>query len=383
LQREEIVQGFRRHYAGTPRCFRAPGRVNLIGEHTDYNDGFVFPMALERFTAVAVRPREDRRVNVWSENMRDAFSFSLDENGAKRGHWSDYIGGVAFVLEAEGTRLPGADLYVQSSVPVGAGLSSSAAVEIASALAFLSTAGRTLEPAALAGLGQRAENRFVGMQCGIMDQFVSVHGRQGHALFLDCRTLSYRQVPLAPGRVRIVICNSGVRHELGASAYNERRAQCREGVRMLQVAFPGVAALRDVTREQFEAAQDRLPETVRRRCRHVITENGRVLASVEALEGGDLPRFGGLMNASHESLRDDYQVSCRELDLLVDIARGLPGCLGARMTGGGFGGCTVNLLEAQAVDGFGREVARSYRRETGIEPEVHVSLPGRGAHEWT
>jgi len=356
--------------------------VNLIGEHTDYNDGFVFPMALNRYTTVAVSARTDRQVNIWSENMQESCSFSLDLNQKKRDHWSDYIAGVACVMEGKGIRLPGADLYVESSVPVGSGLSSSAAVEIASALAFLGTADRTLAPAELAGLGQLAENRFVGMKCGIMDQFISVHGERGHALFLDCRTLEYRQVPLAPERVQIVICNTMVKHELGASEYNRRRAECREGVGILKQVFPEVDALRDVTPEQFEEYRGEMPETVRKRCRHVIRENGRVLDSVEALEGGDLERFGRLMDASHISLRDDYQVSCRELDIMVEIARGLPGCLGARMTGGGFGGCTVNLLEGGAVEGFREEVARAYRKETGLEPVVHVSVAGAGAHEW-
>jgi galactokinase len=383
LELEKIVQSFRQRYAGTPRCFRAPGRVNLIGEHTDYNDGFVFPMAIDRTTAVAVFARGDRQVNLWSQNMRASCSFSLDRNDRKRGHWSDYVAGVAAMLERRGIRLPGADLYVESTVPGGAGLSSSAAVEIASALALLSTAGLTLEPGELARLGQRAENEFVGMQCGIMDPFVSVHGVQGHALLLDCRSLACRPVPLASDRVQIVICDTRVKHELGASEYNRRREECREGLRTLQGAYPEAQALRDVTPAQFEAVRGELPGTIRKRVRHVVYENRRVLDSVEALERGDLAGFGRWMAASHESLRDDYEVSCRELDVLVEIARRLPGCLGARMTGGGFGGSTVNLVDKDAVEGFRRGIARTYEQETGIEPHIYVSEPGRGAHEWT
>ena len=383
MDRDRIVGAFRRRYpGGDPRCFRAPGRVNLIGEHTDYNDGFVLPMALDRFAAVAVRPRADRRVNIWSENMQEAYAFSLDHNGRKRAHWSDYIAAVAWALEERGIPVPGADLHVASSVPVGAGLSSSAAVEVATALAFLSTAGRTLQPVDLARLGRHAENAFVGMQCGIMDQFVSVHGVRGHALFLDCRSLEYRPVPLAPDRVRIVIADTRVKHELASSAYNRRRAECREGVAILKRVYPEVEALRDVSLPQLEEHRHEMPEAVRKRCRHVILENGRVRESVDALERGDLARFGRLMDASHHSLRDDYEVSCRELDTLVEIARGLPGCLGSRMTGGGFGGCTVNLVEEAAVGRFRQDLARAYHQATGMEPAIHVSVPSGGAHEW-
>jgi galactokinase len=339
-------------------------------------------MALDRYTVAAVSRRPDRQVNIWSENMQESCSFSLDINKERRDHWSDYIAGVASELEGRGIRLPGADLYVESSVPVGSGLSSSAAVEIASALAFLHTTDRVLEPAELAVLGQQAENRFVGMKCGIMDQFISVHGVRGHALFLDCRSLDYRLVPLAPDRARIVICNTMVKHELGASEYNRRRAECREGVRILKRVYPEVDALRDVSIGRFAGHQGEMSETVGKRCRHVILENDRVRDSMEALEQRDLERFGRMMDASHDSLRDDYEVSCRELDVMVEIARGLPGCLGARMTGGGFGGCTVNLVEKGAVEGFVGEVARAYRGETGIEPVIHVSEAGAGAHEW-
>ena len=378
---DKLCHAFLERFSGSPRFFYAPGRVNLIGEHTDYNEGFVFPMALDRYAVVAVSRREDRRVNIWSGNMSESFSFSLDENEKKRDHWSDYISGIARMLELEGFRLPGADLYMDSTVPVGAGLSSSAAVEISSALAFLSTGNWSLGSKDLANLGQRAENIFVGMNCGIMDQFISVHGEENHALFLDCRSLEFEQVPLPSEQVHVVICNTMVKHELGSSAYNTRRAECEQGVRILSRAFPDIQALRDVDPDQLQQSRDALPENVRKRCRHVITENQRVLDSLACLKRNALERFGELMNASHDSLRDDYEVSCPELDVLVESARGIQGCMGARMTGGGFGGCTVNLLDVRRTEAFCREVSRAYQEKTGIEPQVLVTVPGKGACE--
>ena len=265
-----IVDCFDRYFSGRPRVFSAPGRVNLIGEHTDYNDGFVFPMALEYRALTAITPRSDRMVNIRSENMDASVSFSLDDNEQKRDSWSDYAAGVARMLELEGSRLPGADVLIASSVPIGAGLSSSAAVEISSALAFLSTVNGQMPPADLAKLGQRAENQFVGMNCGIMDQFVSVHGEKDHALFLDCRSLDYKLVPLPSDEITIVICNTMVKHELGASEYNKRRTECEEGLRILQKDYPDIRALRDITPEQFVKSELSLPETIRKRCRHVI-----------------------------------------------------------------------------------------------------------------
>ena len=381
MKENKAVSGFKEHFGGSPRLFSAPGRVNLIGEHTDYNDGFVFPMALEYCAFVAVSPRSDRQVNVRSSNMDEAISFSLDDNAEKRDHWSDYTAGVARMLEEDGFRLPGADMLIDSNVPVGAGLSSSAAIEISSALAFLSTVNAKIKPEDLALLGQRAENKFVGMNCGIMDQFISVCGEKDHALFLDCRSLEYRQVPLSSGETGIVICNTMVKHELGASEYNKRRAECEEGVRILKEIYPDITALRDVTPSQFQKSGSGLPEVILKRCRHVISEDQRVLDSIGALERNDLPLFGRLMNSSHDSLRDDYQVSCPELDRMVEIARSLPGCLGARMTGGGFGGCTVNLVAAGNTKAFENEISREYRKATGIEPQVYISSPSQGAHE--
>ncbi|NOY61458.1 MAG: galactokinase [Calditrichaeota bacterium] len=372
---------FKSHFNAQPRVFRAPGRVNLIGEHTDYNDGFVFPMALNNYTTVAISPRDDRALKIWSENMAEMTAVDLNDNESRRGHWSDYVAGIARMLELESFELPGANIYLESDVPVGAGLSSSAALEISSALALLSTVDGKLSAAELAKLGQRAENQFVGMNCGIMDQFISVHGEKDHALFLDCRTLDYQQVPLPSGQIRVVICNTRVKHELNSSEYNKRRAECEKGVRIMIADFPGIKALRDVSLQQFQQVENKLPDIVRKRCRHVISEDERTLESIDALNKNDLQRFGELMNASHESLRDDYQVSCKELDIMVEEARTLPGVLGSRMTGGGFGGCTVNLVQVNQVENFCAEIEKRYQGATGIAPKIYISSPSQGAHE--
>ncbi len=376
-----LTEKFKNHFSGTPRFFAAPGRVNLIGEHTDYNDGYVFPMALNFYTHVAIAPRTDRNIQIWSENMQQVIVFSLDQNDGKRRHWSDYVAGVAHELEKAGYDLPGADLYIESQVPVGSGLSSSAALEMSSALAFLKLVDADLPGAELARLGQRAENHFVGMNCGIMDQFISVHGKTDHALLLDCRSLQFQQVPLPSDRARIVVCNTMVKHELGSSEYNKRRAECEQGVRLMAATYPGITHLRDLSLKQFAAVETQLPEVVRKRCRHVISEDERVLASMECLGANDLKTFGILMNASHDSLRDDYEVSCAELDLMVDLARALPGCLGSRMTGGGFGGCTVNLVELDHVPAFVDTMVDNYKKQRGLQASVYVTAPSQGAHE--
>ena len=381
MDKKQISKKFMQHFTGEPRVFQAPGRVNLIGEHTDYNDGFVFPMAIEFYTTVAVAPTYDRKLYIRSMNMDELIAVDLNDNKKRRNHWSDYVAGMASVLEGEGLKLPGASMLIDSDVPVGAGLSSSAALETAAGLALLSTVNVELESEKLALFGQKAENEFVGMNCGIMDQFISVHGKADHALFLDCRTLDYELVPLKADKVRIVICNTMVKHELGSSEYNKRRAECEKGVQIMSADFPDIRALRDVSLEQFNSVADKLPEVVRRRCRHVISEDERTQASIASLNAGDVAEFGRLMNASHDSLRDDYEVSCKELDVLVDIARSQDGVFGARMTGGGFGGCTVNLVAAEAVDVFVDAVSSQYQQKTGLTPDVYISVASEGAHE--
>jgi galactokinase len=331
-------------HGDSAQVFRAPGRVNLIGEHTDYNDGFVMPAAIDFYTWIAVAPRDDRKLVVNSTNFPDSIEVDLQAGKpSPRNHWTDYVVGVAVMLERAGHRLRGANLLAHGEVPIGAGLSSSAAIEVASALALLSVSGLGMKRADLAELCKRAENEFVGARCGIMDQFISCCGRAEHALLLDCRSLDYRLLPL-PHEVSLVICNTMVKHELASGEYNARRAECEEGVRRLSCFLPHVRALRDVSLSDLERYAASLPATIYKRCRHVVTENERVTDAARSLERGDLPAFGKLTHDSHRSLRDDYQVSCSQLDLLVDLAGESPGVLGARMTGGGFGGCTINLV---------------------------------------
>ena len=365
----------------SPRTFRAPGRVNLIGEHTDYNDGFVMPAAINFSVFVRVWPREDRKLEIRSENFDDQIEFDLDEpNPAPRRHWSDYAVGVAVMLERAGYRLRGAHLQIRGEVPVGSGLSSSAAVEVATACALVANSNLTIDAHELALLCQKAENEFVGARVGIMDQFVALFGQVQRALLLDCRSLEFNLLPL-PDTVNLVICNTMVKHALASSAYNERRAQCEAGVRHLAQFLPNVKALRDVTIEQLEQFGGDLPEVVYRRCRHVITENARVLAAAEALAQHDLKRFGELMAESHRSLRDDYEVSSRELNLMVELARTVEGVYGARMTGGGFGGCTVNLVDVGHVEQFKQSVPKGYQRIAKLNPEIYVCEPSNGAEE--
>ena len=363
------------------RTFRAPGRVNLIGEHTDYNDGFVMPVAIDFSTWVKVSPLEQRKLQIRSENYDEEIEVDLDDPSlAPRGSWSDYPVGVAVMLEKTGHRLHGARLEIRGEVPIGSGLSSSAAIEVATASALIANSEVKIEPRELALLCQRAENEFVGARVGIMDQFISLFGKAQKALMLDCRSLDFRLLPL-PDNVRLLICNTMVKHELASSAYNERRAQCEAGVKHLSQFLPNVTALRDVTIEQLEQFGRDLPEVVYRRCRHVVTENARVLAAANALERGNLNHFGRLMAESHQSLRDDYEVSCKELDLMVELARKVDGVYGARMTGGGFGGCTVNLVAQEHVEKFRQFVGESYRKATKLTPEIYVSSASDGASE--
>jgi galactokinase len=377
-----LAARFREMFGTSARLFRAPGRVNVIGEHTDYNDGFVMPAALGFYTWVAAAKREGRVLEAYSAHFDEKISLSLDElSGPPRRHWSDFIRGVAAGLQNGGYKLAGANLVIHGEVPLGAGLSSSAALEVATALALGSVSGIDVPPLDLVKLCQKAEHEFVGTRCGIMDQFVAVYGATGHALMLDCRSLEYQLLPM-PDNFRLVVCNSMVRHELASGEYNRRRADCEEGVKLLQPHLPEIRALRDVEVADLEAWKQVLPSTVYRRCRHVVTEDQRVLAAAKALQSGEAERFGNLMYESHTSLRDDYEVSCKELDLLVDLASSRAGVYGARMTGGGFGGCTVNLLRADAADSFKEHISQAYREATGIIPEIYVCEPAQGAQAW-
>ena len=379
----QVTEEFGRHYGNPIGVYRAPGRVNLIGEHTDYNDGFVMPAALAFYTYVALGARSDRQLSVYSVDYEEKWSIDLDKLvPCPSGHWGDYVRGVAGVMCSQGIPIRGANLVIKGEVPIGAGLSSSAAIEVATALALLATSEANVDRRQVALACQRSEHEYAGTKCGIMDQFISCFGRCDHALLLDCRSLEYELLRI-DNRIRIVICNTMVKHDLAAGEYNHRRADCEAGVRCLQQFLPDVRALRDVSLAQLERCGAELPSVTFRRCRHVISENSRVLAAANALRESDLTRFGALMGESHRSLRDDYEVSCVELDLMVELARQSRGVYGARMTGGGFGGCTVNLVDADVVEEFKTAVAREYEKKTGLHPEIYVCMAGDGAGEVT
>jgi galactokinase len=381
LDLASVRNGFHALYGTEPRLFSAPGRVNLIGEHTDYNDGFALPMAIDRRTVVAAAGRVDRKVRVLSKGTGESLEFDLDRPSPRRKtSWLDYIEGTARCIETRNVKLSGADLFIDSDVPVGAGLSSSAALEISVGLAMTSLVGdRTLTRTDLALAGQAAEQAYVGTMCGVMDQFIAALGQADHALLIDCRTLEAKPVPLTLGGAILLICDTGVKHELASSEYNLRRAECQRGVELLRHALPDVRALRDVSLSQFDEHGAMLADPVRKRCRHVVTENARTLAAVRALAEKDLGEFGRLMAASHRSLQEDYEVTCPELDLCVDVATALPGVYGARMTGGGFGGCTVNLVEREFADSVSNVLRTEFEGRFGRRPDIFTSRASQGA----
>jgi galactokinase len=373
---EHLRARFRAMFSGEARLFRAPGRVNLVGEHTDYSDGFVMPAAIEFATYIAAAARNDGKIVVHSENYGATEEIVL-ATAVRRQHWSDYIAGVAVELQGMGLPLTGANLLVSGEVPLGSSLSSSAAIEVSTALALLGIAGKQAGRGEIALICQRAENNFVGARCGIMDQFISVNGRAGHALMLDCRSLEFELFAM-PAGVSIVICNTMVRHSVATGEYGRRRQECETAARIL-----GVSVLRDVSLADFQRQEHLLPNTERRRARHVITENARVQGFARALRDRDFASMGRLMADAHRSMRDDFEASCRELDILVELANQVEGLVGARMTGGGFGGCTVNLVSDDRVEAFREHVGREYERQTSIKPEIYVTRAADGAGEIT
>jgi galactokinase len=377
----ELAQQFELRFGNVPRIFRAPGRVNLIGEHTDYNEGFVMPAAVEFSSLVAISPRPDRKLLIQSNQFLGDLEFDIDQLPAQRtSTWRDYVLGVAVVLRQHGSVLQGANLLVHGNVPIGSGLSSSASIEVASALALISLDSKRFSLPEIAKVCRQAENEFVGARVGIMDQFVSCMGKAGHALLLDCRSLQFQFAPIPVG-VEIVVCNTMVKHDLATGAYNQRREECEQGVRYFAKTDPAIRALRDVSPELLEQIGNKLPPTIRKRCTHVVRENERTLAAARSLADGDLARMGTLMRESHESLRDLYEVSCRELDAMVAAAQGLPGFIGGRMTGGGFGGCTVNLVREENAADFAAQIAERYQKLTGIIPQIYPCHADNGAQE--
>jgi galactokinase len=379
---QTILDEFNRHFKQPPSLLAiGPGRVNLIGEHTDYNDGFVLPVAIKRDIRIALRPREDRRVKVFSLEYNDWYEFSLDDLRYNQEMlWTNYVQGVAWVLQELGIKLRGFDGIISGNVPRASGLSSSAALEVATATAFLAASEQSdaLDGVKIALAAQRAENQFVGVNCGIMDQFISVLGQEGQALLIDCRSLEYQLIPV-PKEAALVIGNTKASRSLAGSAYNERRRQCEEGVAILQGVLPNVRALRDVSSAQLEEHKGLLSEIVYRRCRHVVSENERVLQTVEALTRNDLTTMGQLMNASHTSLRDDYEVSSPALDAMVGAMRSVSGVYGARLTGAGFGGCAVALAQPGREQAVADAIYEKYPKIANIWPDVYISQAGPGA----
>ena len=379
MSAENLRSEFEKRFRAPCTIFRAPGRVNLIGEHTDYNDGYVMPAAISFDTFVACAGNNSGNISIHSLQESQAATFPVLESKPQPIHnWTDYVRGVLIQLDHEGLATPGANLLIDGQVPIGAGLSSSAALEVAAALALLSLSTRPVDNTRIAKLCQRAENEFVGSRCGIMDQFASLHGRAGNALLLDCRSLDTRFLPL-PENVSLVICNTMVKHSVAHGEYNIRRAECEAGVAYFSQHRNDVSALRDVTEDDLRQHSSGLSNRLLRRCRHVITENARVLAAANALESGDFECFGHLMYESHRSLQTDFEVSCAELDIMVELARQIPGVHGARMTGGGFGGCTINLVECSAARAFSEQITNAYQHATQIRPEVYVTRAAQGA----
>jgi galactokinase len=370
----------RSRFQAEPRMFVAPGRVNLIGEHTDYAEGFVMPAAINFATLTAISPRSDGKIVLYSENNGQQKSFAAASLPAHAAHeWTDYPMGVVSILSGEGHKIPGFSLSIWSDVPLASGLSSSAALEVSTALAVLSLLGASYPGPVLARLCQRAENEFAGANCGIMDQFISANGKENHALLLDCRDLSFRLAPI-PGHVALVIANTMVKHSVAGGDYRTRRAESEAACAVIASHRPGVPFLRDATLEDLEKWGHEMAPKSLMRARHVISENLRTVAACDALLHGDLKKLGCLMGEAHRSYSRDFEGSCPEADAMVELAQGLPGLIGARLTGGGFGGCTVNLVEQKEAAGFATELGRRYTARVGIVPEIHICQASGGAH---
>ncbi len=375
----EVLRVHRQRFGRQGRAFGAPARVNLIGEHTDYTGGFVMPMAIDFTTVAMISPRDDGHAVFYSLNFDEEVSFEIAGLGrTPQGHWSDYPLGVVWSLAQEGVSVSGFSMSLAGNVPVGAGLSSSASLEVATAMALLSHAGAELPLKTVATLCRRTENEFVGAKSGIMDQFIVAGGVAGRVMLLDCRSLEFELLPL-PSEVRVVVCNSMVQHQHAGGEYGDRRDEVEAGQAILRLQRSGIELLRDATLADLEACKEKMSAASFRRCRHIISENVRVMEAREALLRGDVKRFGELMVEAHASMRDDFAASAPEVDALVEIAMRQPDCFGARITGGGFGGCTVNLVSADKADAFVEAVRREYKAALGIEADCFVSAPTDGA----
>lgn len=384
--KDQITDIFQKTFGSAPEhIVRAPGRVNLLGEHVDYNDGFVLPAAIDRATYIAFSPSGTDLSTVQAVDMKQQASFSsktipskTQADGSPLPEWAQYPAGVLWALHEEPLDTNGMNAVFASDVPRGSGLSSSASVEMAFLLAWQTLSEWTLPSLQRALLGQKAENRYVGVNCGIMDQFASACGVENRLLLLDCRSLDWKTIPL-PDDVSIVIADTTVRRKLTSGEYNKRRFACEEAVRLLKQDLPEIQSLRDVSVEDFNRFADKLPDEVARRARHVVEEIERSRQAESLLESGNITRFGELMNECHVSLRDLYEVSSPELDVMVNVAQSLPGCYGARLTGAGFGGCTVNLVKRSNANEFAQQLAKGYESQTGLRPEIYITRASNGA----
>ncbi|MCK4528088.1 galactokinase [candidate division WOR-3 bacterium] len=383
---ENLKEEFRKRFGDKNqiRIFNAPGRINLIGEHTDYNGGLVLPAAIDKSILAIGRAREDRILNLKSMNFEKEISISLDEiKYRKEDGWTNYPKGVAWVLEREGLQLKGADVIFEGNIPVESGLSSSAAIEVVSMLTFLNLSNKNLPPEKIALLSRKAENEFVGVSCGIMDQFIITFGKKNHALLIDCKILDYKLVPFRNEGSVLIVGNTRVKRGLTNSEYNKRVEECTEGLEILKnnICRRDIECLGDITIEEFNQYKKKLHSPIEKRCEHVINENERVKQAVDCLGKGDLENLGNLLNDSHYSLRDLYEVSCKELDVMVEAALKIKGVLGARMTGAGFGGCMIALVDEKSKEEFVEKVGKEYERKIGIKCEFYICKVENGAQE--
>ena len=384
MNKENLIKQYKAIYKKFPtHIIRAPGRVNLIGEHTDYNDGFVLPIAIDRYTNMLVSKNDNRKIQLYDLKYKESEKFDLKNiKPSQQKKWSDYQRGIAKVLLDAGYEIGGMDVLIFSEVPEGAGLSSSASIEIATLTSFKELFNLDIKPIEMIKLARKAENDFVGVECGIMDQFASLLSKEGNALFIDCRILEYKYIPLSIQGYSFLVCNSMVKRKLSESSYNQRKQECRDAVKFLQKYLPEITSLRDVSINDFEKYKSFLPDTLKKRIEHIVYENERVIQSYRELLQDNIERFGGLMYQSHQSLKELYEVSAEELDLLVEIGKDEPGVLGARLTGAGFGGCVIYLVKNSCIEKLKEKILDVYSKKTGLIPQFYEIVPSGGAYVW-
>lgn len=378
---KKINEKFHELFNAESYLFRSPGRVNLIGEHTDYNMGFVLPAAIDKTIYMAISPREDKNCKIFAYDMNDSFESSIEEFGKSDKGWPNYLLGIVEQLKKGGYKFNGFNCVFGGNIPIGAGLSSSAALEagLAYALNYIYKLG--IDKLTLVKMSQKAENEFVGVKCGIMDQFINIFGKSGHVLRIDCRSLEYVYFPFNYNNISIVLIDTNVSHSLASSEYNQRRKECNDGVKIIGKDYPEITSLRDVSLEILKEYKLKMKQVIYRRCKYVVEENDRLLKACEALSIHDLKKFGALMYQTHEGLSKDYEVSCQELDYLVELLKDNSKVYGSRMMGGGFGGCTINLMENEAIETVAKKVSEEYKKTFGIEPKIYVTKISGGTNK--